>query len=75
MRISSLTSLAVFLEILKKIFNAETEVLFRILRQKLYARNFMGGVVDQHNNCVVGRYFQVTFNNIKKAGTVQLGVG
>lgn len=43
MRISSLTSLAVFLEILKKIFNAETEVLFRILRQKLYARNFMGG--------------------------------
>ncbi len=45
-----------------------------------YDRNCMqetswGGVVDQHNNCVVGRYFQVTFNNIKKAGTVQLGVG
>lgn len=77
MRISSLTSLAVFLEILKKIFNAETERYY----SEYYDRNCMqetswgGNIVDQHNNCVVGRYFQVTFNNIKKAGTVHLGVG
>lgn len=69
MRISSLTSLAVFLEILKKIFNAETERYY----SEYYDRNCMqetswgGNIVDQHNNCVVGRYFQVTFNNIKKS--------
>lgn len=67
MKLSSLTSLTIFFEILKKIFNVETDQYI----SEYYINNckqetFWGGnICEPHDNCVVGRYFEVRFKNIR----------